>query len=76
MSELSKWFNGLSPRLRVIVLALFAGELVAIAAAERDIQRRPSAEVRGRKLVWRLVALNNFVGPAAYFKFGRRPAAQ
>ncbi|HEV2981725.1 MAG TPA: hypothetical protein VGX51_09860 [Solirubrobacteraceae bacterium] len=48
-------------------------ETIAVAAAERDIQRRPTAGIRGPKLLWRAIATQNIIGPAAYFALGRRP---
>ena len=47
-------------------------EAVLIVAAQRDIQRRPEAQIRGPKLLWRVIATQNVVGPAAYFAIGRK----
>jgi hypothetical protein len=52
---------------------LFAASLGLVAASERDIQHRPADQVRGSKLLWRLVCLNA-LGAASYFRWGRRPA--
>lgn len=71
-SELVKLYRGLPPATRVAVWALLAFEAVLIAATERDIQRRPANRIRGPKLLWRVVATQNVVGPAAYFGLGRR----
>jgi hypothetical protein len=63
------------PRSRqagIVVLATV--QLGLLIVAERDIQRRPADLIRGSKTRWRLVCLINFVGPLAYFTFGRRPA--
>jgi len=54
------------------VWALLAFELVLIVAVERDIQRRPAERIRGPKLLWRAVATQNVIGPAAYLGLGRR----
>ncbi len=51
-----------------------AASLAVVVAAERDLHRRPAAEVRGSKLAWRLVCLNA-LGALAYFKSGRLPPA-
>jgi hypothetical protein len=51
---------------------LVAAEAVLIAATERDIHRRPAENIRGPKLLWRIFATQNVVGPAAYFGLGRR----
>ena len=65
-------YRGLTPNARRAVWALLALELVLIAAVERDIQRRPADEIRGPKLLWRVVATQNVIGPAAYLGFGRK----
>ena len=47
-----------------------------LAAALADIYRRPVEEFRGKKWLWSVVALVNFMGidPIAYFAFGRKHA--
>ena len=52
-------------------LALIAVALALVFTAERDIQRRPSSEVRGSKLIWRVLCLNA-VGAVGYLLWGRR----
>ena len=42
------------------------------AAALLDLRRRPGDQVRGSKKLWAAAAFMNFVGPLAYFAFGRR----
>jgi hypothetical protein len=73
LGELWESFRGLSPLGRLGVSVLIAIGLGMIAAAERDIQRRPAAGVRGSKLIWRLVCLN-VLGAGVYFRWGRREA--
>jgi hypothetical protein len=73
--ELLNFYRGLSPRKRVGIWALLGVELVMNALTQRDLTRRRAAEVRGPKLFWRLIAMLNFIGPAAYFAFGRRRSA-
>lgn len=70
--KLLNFYGGLSPRKRVGIWALVGIELLLNALTQRDLTRRPAAEVRGPKLIWRLIAMLNFVGPAAYFALGRR----
>ncbi|MFZ0041353.1 MAG: hypothetical protein WAK93_08605 [Solirubrobacteraceae bacterium] len=65
-------FKALSPVRQAAIVAITAWNLWLSAAAERDIQRAPAAEVRGGKAIWRLAALTNTVGPLAYFRWGRR----
>jgi hypothetical protein len=66
-----KRFKDLSPTGRMGASVLFAVGLLLVVAAERDIQRRPASELRGGRLVWRLVCLNA-LGALGYFFFGRR----
>jgi hypothetical protein len=66
-----KSLKDMSPPQRTAVLASIAVALVIVTAAQRDIQRRPAAEIRGQKWLWRLVCLNA-LGAIAYFRFGRR----
>jgi hypothetical protein len=75
ISELIGFYRGLSPTARRAVWALLAIEAILVAAAERDIQRRPASGIRGPKLLWRAIATQNIIGPAAYFGLGRRSPA-
>jgi hypothetical protein len=67
-----EFYRGLSPAAKCALWLLVIAEVVLIAAAERDIHRRPAAGVRGPKLIWRVIATQNLIGPAAYFGFGRK----
>lgn len=71
-SKLIESYRGLSPLARRGVLVLLAIEALLIAATERDIHRRPAQSIRGPKLLWRLIATQNVIGPAVYFKLGRK----
>jgi hypothetical protein len=53
-----------------IATGVIAVSLAIVAIAERDIQHRAPAEIRGSKLLWRLVSLNA-LGAIAYLKEGR-----
>ena len=72
-----KW-NELSPIARFGTIAAAIVQLSLLVAAQTDISRRPSAQIRGSKAMWRLATLVNFIGPATYFAFGvkRRPVAK
>jgi hypothetical protein len=74
IEDLTRLYRGLGPGARRAVWALLAFEAVLIAAVERDIQRRPADRIRGPKLLWRIVATQNVVGPTAYLTLGRRGA--
>jgi len=62
-----------SPAQRFSTVALIAVSLGLVAAAERDIQRRPDHQVRGSKPLWRFVCLNA-LGAIGYLRWGRRSA--
>lgn len=66
-----KWAD-LDNRERGAIIGLGAAQLLFIGAALRDLRRRPSAEIRGSKRLWTPLVFLNFVGPIAYFLFGRR----
>jgi hypothetical protein len=61
----------LSPARRFWTVVLLAVSLGLVAAAQRDLQLRPVDQVRGSRLVWRIVC-TNALGAVAYFGFGRR----
>jgi hypothetical protein len=63
-------FTDLSPARRFWALVALAVSLGLVAAAQRDIQLRPADQVRGNRLVWRLVCLNA-LGALAYLRCGR-----
>ena len=71
-AEIAGLYRQLSPRTQRVVVAVLAMEAVLIVATERDIQRRPVERIRGPKLLWRVIATQNVVGPATYFSVGRR----
>lgn len=48
-----------------------AVSIALVAAAERDLYRRPETAVRGSRRLWRLVSLNA-LGALAYLLVGRR----
>lgn len=59
-------------RKRVMIAIAAMVQFALLAAAQADLLRRPASAVRGSKWAWRAISLVNFVGPVAYFLFGRR----
>jgi hypothetical protein len=59
---------------RKVVLAVVAVEAAAAALAYRDLARRTDDEVRGRKLLWRIVIGLNPGNSLVYWLVGRRQA--
>jgi hypothetical protein len=66
-----RWAELSTPQ-RAGIVAAGAVQLALLGAALSDLARRPSAEVKGSKRVWAAVSFVNFVGPLAYFAFGRK----
>ena len=66
--DLTGWQRGL-----IVVGATV--QLTLAGAAWADLGRRPAAEVNGAKWRWAAVIGLNFVGPLAYFRWGRRRPA-
>ena len=68
-----RW-RDLSRGQRTAVIALGTVQIGLAAVAWTDLARRPTDAVRGRKPWWAVVIGVNFIGPLAYFRFGRRGA--
>ena len=69
-----KW-RDLSPGQQAAILTLASVQLSLAATAWADLAARPKSRVNGSKTLWAWVIAVNFVGPAAYFRWGRRPGA-
>ncbi len=74
MSQRNAW-KDLSPlaRGRVVIMAVL--QVALLIAALRDLRRRPAEAINGNKHLWTAVVFINFVGPIAYFVFGRKRTA-
>lgn len=57
-------------KVRIGVLAVV--QMTLLAAALWDIRHRPAEGIKGSKKMWIAIAFVNFVGPLAYFFFGRK----
>lgn len=69
-----KW-SQLSDGEKTGVLVVGSIQIALAATAWIDLARRPAEQVRGPKPAWAAAIAINFVGPVAYFTFGRRRAA-
>lgn len=65
-------WNDLTPRQQTAVLVLASIQMSLAATAWTDLARRPAGSVNGSKPRWALIIAINFVGPIAYFRWGRR----
>ena len=66
-----KW-SDLSSTQRAALVGLGTVQLGLVAASHADLSRRDASQINGPERLWRLVTLVSFVGPIAYFLFGRR----
>lgn len=73
MAKKQSWRELNSAQKAVLALAGVI-EVLLLLAALLDLRRRPAEQIRGSKRVWTLVAFLNYVGPLAYFLFGRKRA--
>jgi hypothetical protein len=54
------------------LITLVAAEVVSATLAWRDLARRSDDDVRGKKMVWRVLMTMNPGNSIAYWIFGRR----
>jgi hypothetical protein len=66
-----QWSELTTTQRRGIVLVGIV-QVALLAAALFDIRRRSADQINGSKLLWTALAFVNFVGPIAYFLFGRK----
>lgn len=66
-----RWAD-MSGRQRAVLLTLTVVQLSLAATAWTDLARRPAAEVNGSKATWAAVIAVNWIGPLAWFRWGRR----
>jgi hypothetical protein len=67
-----KRWSDLSTGQRAGIAAAAGAQVALLVAALIDLRRRPASEVNGSKAIWTGVAFVNYLGPLAYFAFGRR----
>lgn len=66
-----KW-SELNDTQKTVLLTLTSVQISLLLTALIDIIRRPSAEINGSKRLWTALAFVNFIGPIAYFVWGRK----
>ena len=57
---------------RALLGGLVALQFGLLAAALIDLRRRPARKVRGDKRLWVAASFVNYLGPLAYFTYGRK----
>jgi hypothetical protein len=68
-----RW-SDLRPLTRILIIAGAIVQFGLLGAAQADIRRRDPNQLNGPRWLWVAVSFINFVGPIAYFVFGRRKA--
>jgi hypothetical protein len=67
-----KRWSDLSRRQRSALLTAGAVQVGLLVAALADLGRRSPGQLRGSKAMWTMLSCVNFIGPLAYFAFGRK----
>ena len=67
-----KRWSDLSPAKRRAIIAAGVVQNGLLVAALVDIRRRPQKKVRGDKRLWAAGSFVSWVGPIAYFTYGRK----
>lgn len=70
-SQKKKW-SDLSRGQKIATVAGSVVQLSLLAASLWDIYHRPADRIKGSKAAWTAASFVNFVGPIAYFVFGRK----
>ena len=65
-------WRDLSTAERAVVGGAGVVQVGLAAAALIDLRRRPARKVRGDKRLWVAASFVNYVGPIAYFTYGRK----
>ncbi len=75
MSRQRRQWSDLSLTQRVTTIILGIVQFALLGAAQIDIRRRSADQIRGSKALWTALAFINWIGPIAYFVFGRKREA-
>lgn len=72
----AKRWNELNQAQKTGIIISSIVQLTLLIAALLDLRRRPAEAIRGDKRVWLGVVFINYIGPLAYFFYGRKPDAE
>jgi hypothetical protein len=64
-------WRDLTPGQRTAIKIVAVVQLKLLAMALWDLWHRPPEQIRGDRRAWTLLSFVSFVGPLAYFLFGR-----
>jgi hypothetical protein len=71
MMQVKRWSDLTTEQQTAIRIAATV-QMTLLVAALWDMWRRPVEEINGDRRLWTLASFVNFVGPVAYFLFGRK----
>ena len=71
MTQRKKWSELTTGQQNAIKIAAVV-QLKLLTMALWDIWHRPEEKINGDRRLWTLASFVNFVGPIAYFLFGRK----
>ena len=71
---LKKRWQDMTPIQQAGILILTIIQFSLLGAAHWDIRHRSADELNGSKPFWTVAVFVNFIGPIAYFLFGRKQA--
>jgi hypothetical protein len=72
MAGKQKRWHELSEAQQVAIIVLSVVQVTLLLGALWDISRRPLEKINGAKGWWSLASFINYLGPIAYFSFGRK----
>jgi len=67
-----KRWEDLTQQQRISIVVMGAIQVGLLAAALVDIHQRMEEELTASKRTWTMISFINFLGPIAYFLFGRK----
>lgn len=69
-------FSELSRTSQFAILSAISLQLSLLVTALVDLSKREPAQINGSKGLWAVASFINFIGPLAYFIFGRKKSTK
>jgi len=67
-----KSWRDLPPLQKATIIVIGIVQVSLLAAALYDLRRRPADQIRGSKKLWMGLVFIDYIGPIAYFLYGRK----
>jgi flagellar biosynthesis/type III secretory pathway M-ring protein FliF/YscJ len=71
LSSKKRW-EDLTQRQQIAIIVMGVVQIGLLVAALVDIHQRSEEELTASKRTWTMISLINYLGPIAYFLFGRK----